>query len=67
MLLKTGTIPSQEQPPEVFCKKGVLKNFTEFAGKSLRQRTPFLQNTSGKLILTSVFLGIFRNLQDIIV
>ena len=67
MLLKTGTITSQEQPPEVFCKKGVLKNFTEFAGKSLRQRTPFLQNTSGKLILTSVFLGIFRNLQDIIV
>ena len=67
MLLKTGTITSQEQPLEVFCKKGVLKNFTEFAGKSLRQRTPFLQNTSGKLILTSVFLGIFRNLQDIIV
>ena len=67
MLLKTGTITSQEQPPEVFFKKGVLKNFTEFAVKSLRQRTPFLQNTSGKLILTSVFLGIFRNLQDIIV
>ena len=67
MLLKTGTTTSQEQPPEVFCKKGVIKNFTEFTGKSLRQRTPFLQNTSGKLILTSVFLGIFRNLQDIIV
>ena len=67
MLLKTGTITSQEQPPEVFCKKCVIKNFTEIAGKSLRQRTPFLQNTSGKLILTSVFLGIFRNLQDIIV
>ena len=32
----------QKQPPEVFCKKGVLKNFTKFTGKHLCQshRTP---------------------------
>ena len=28
--------------PEVFCKKGVLKNFTKFTGKNLYQR-PFLK------------------------
>ena len=26
------------QPPEVFCKKGVLRNFAKFAGKHLCQR-----------------------------
>ena len=26
---------SQNQPPEVFCKKGVLKNFANFTGKHL--------------------------------
>ena len=25
----------QEQPPEVFCKKGVLRNFAMFTGKHL--------------------------------
>ena len=71
-------------PPEVFYKKGVLRNFTKFTGKHLCQglffnkvtglrsatllkkrlwhrcflvnfvkflRTPFLQNTSGRLLL----------------
>ena len=27
----------QKQPPEVFYKKGVLKNFLNFTGKHLRQ------------------------------
>ena len=27
--------PSQKQPPEVFCKKGVIKNFATFTGKHL--------------------------------
>ena len=27
----------QKQFPEVFCKKGVLRNFTKFTGKHLRQ------------------------------
>ena len=28
---------AQKQPPEVFCKKGVLKNFVKFTGKHLSQ------------------------------
>ena len=76
----------QKQPPEVFCKKGVLKNFAKFTGKQLCQiltfnkvagprsqtcnfikretlaqvfsvnfvkllKAPFLQNSSGRLLL----------------
>ena len=29
--------PIQKQPPEVFCKKGVLRNFAKFTGKHLCQ------------------------------
>ena len=32
----------QKQPPEVFCKKGVLRNFAKFIGKQLRQSLFFL-------------------------
>ena len=28
----------QKQPPEVFCKKGVLRNVAKFTGKHLCQR-----------------------------
>ena len=52
----------EEEPPEVFCKKGVLRNLANFTGKHLCQslffnkvaglakflRTPFL--TSGRLL-----------------
>ena len=31
----------EEQPPEVFCKKSVLRNFAKFAGKHLRQSVCF--------------------------
>ena len=74
----------QKQPPELFCTKGVLRNFTKFAGKYMCQslffskvadlrpatllkkrlrhrcfpvsfvkflRTPFVQNTSERLLL----------------
>ena len=63
----------KKQPPLVFCKKGILRNFANFTGKHLCQnlflskeglwhrcfpvnfakflRTPFLQNTSGRLHL----------------
>ena len=27
--------PTQKQPPEVFCKKGVLRNFGKFTGQNL--------------------------------
>ena len=57
----------QKQPLEVLCKKGVLRNFAKSTEKhlcqrlffnkvaSLRQlflRTPFLQKTSGRLLLS---------------
>ena len=60
---KSREHPRQKQPPEVFFKKGVLKNFAKFTGKHLYHSlfsnnqvsscefceisTPFLQNTSG--------------------
>ena len=33
----------QKQPPEVFYKKGVLKNFAKFAGKHLYQKETQIQ------------------------
>ena len=78
----------QKQPPEVFYKKGVLRNFVKFTGKHLCQslffnkvgglrpaalskktlwhtcfpvnfekfqRTPFLQKSSGRLLLSVIF------------
>ena len=89
MVIITTTNIIQKQPPQVFCKKGVLRNFAKFTGKhlcqslffnkvpSLRaatllkkrlwywcfpknftkfQRTPFLQNTSGRLVLIIVII-----------
>ena len=35
LLLFNMFIFQQKQPPELFCKKGVLKNFGKFAGKQL--------------------------------
>ena len=35
--LQYKTCYIKKQPPEVFCKKGVLKNFTKFTGKHLCQ------------------------------
>ena len=31
----------QKQPPEVFCEKGVLRNFAKFTGKHLCKRLFF--------------------------
>ena len=39
---KTDTIgTNQKQPPKVFCKKDVLRNFAKFTGKHLCQRLIF--------------------------
>ena len=59
-----GILVLQKQPPKVFCKKGVLRNFAKFTGKHLCQSLFFnkvaglirsfkklLQNTSGGLFL----------------
>ena len=36
----------QKQPPDVLCKKGVLRNFAKFTGKHLCQR-PFFNKVAG--------------------
>ena len=36
----------QKQPPEVFCEKGVLRNYTKFTGRHLCQSLFF--NKAGK-------------------
>ena len=33
----TKTMRTAKQPPEVFCKKGVFRNFAKFTGKCLCQ------------------------------
>ena len=38
---RSGNGCNQKQPPEVFCKKGGLRNFAKFTGKHLRQRLFF--------------------------
>ena len=40
--------------PEVFCKKGVLRNFTKFTGKHLRQSL-FFNNFIKKETLAQAF------------
>ena len=47
----------QKQSPEVFCKKGVLKNFANLTGKHLRQSLIF-NKVAG---LTPVKTSITRN------
>ena len=39
--------------PEVFCKKGVFKNFTKFTGKHLRQNLFFNKVAGVRLLLNS--------------
>ena len=36
-MLSKGLIQIRSIRPEVFCKKGVLRNFAKFTGKHLRQ------------------------------
>ena len=44
---------TQKQPPEVFCKIGVLKNFAKFTGKHLRQSPRCLSLNFRKFLRTS--------------
>ena len=43
-MVKLLSVNIQKQPPEMLCKKGVLRNFTKFPGKYLCQSL-FLKNT----------------------
>ena len=49
----------RSSPPEVFCKKGVLRNFVKFTGKHLCQSL-FFNNT--KFLRTSFFIEHLRRL-----
>ena len=64
----------QKQPSERFCKKGVKRNFTKFTRKHLTEipcwcflvnfakftRTPFLQNSIGRLFLIIAVLVVAK-------
>ena len=59
-------VASQKQPPEVFCEKGVLRNFTKFTGKHLH-RLSFLirlQASACKETLAQVFSSQFPEIFD---
>ena len=49
------------QPPEVFCKKGVLRNFAKFTGKHLCQRPASLLKKTLAQLLSCEFREIFKN------
>ena len=46
VLREEKTSKHEKQSSEVFCKKNVLKNFTKFKGKHLRQ-SPFFNKVAG--------------------
>ena len=44
-IMERFTKTLQKQPPEQFCEKGVLRNFTKFTGKHLYQSLFFKKET----------------------
>ena len=54
IVMKIMISSSQKQPPEVICKKGVLRNFTIFTGKHLYQGLFF--NKVAGLLKNSFFI-----------
>ena len=46
-MLSKGLIQIRSIRPEVFCKKGVLRNFAKFTGKHLRQSL-FFNKVAGR-------------------
>ena len=55
-LVDLFTMNNKKQPPEVFYKKAVLKNFSTFAGKHLCYRVSFLINIVAGLQLKPIFI-----------
>ena len=75
VVLFTSSRITRSSPPEVFCEKGVLRNFSKFTGKHLRQRlwyrcfsvnfekflrTPFLTEHLRWLLLNHLCYSILR-------
>ena len=59
----------EEEPPEVFCKKGVLRNLAKFTGKHLCQSLffnkvagNFLKNETLAQLFSCEFSKIFENI-----
>ena len=48
--------------PEVFCKKGVLRNFSKFTGKHLCQRLFFFKKESLAQVFSCEFCQISKNI-----
>ena len=48
-------LPSRSSHPEVFCKKGVLRNFAKLTGKHLRQSLFFNKLAGQRETLVQVF------------
>ena len=72
MLTKQGNISRQnyqKQPPEVFYKKGILKNFAKFTEKDLRQSLffnkvagySFIKKETIAQMFSCEFCEIFKN------
>ena len=49
----------QKQPPEVFCKKGVLRNFAKFTGKHLCQSLFFNNSAACNFINKETLAQVF--------
>ena len=51
---------------EVFCKKGILKNFAKFTGKFLENSSLIKLQVSGNILFNKLFFDIFVSLPAII-
>ena len=47
--------------PEVFCRKGVLRNFAKFTGKHLCQRLNFIKKETLAQVFSCELCKIFKN------
>ena len=59
--IKSSKSCTRRSLPEVFCKKGVLKNFKKFTGKHLCQSLFIKKETLAK-VFSCEFCEIFRNI-----
>ena len=57
----TSTTYFEKQPPEVFYKKGVLKNFAKFTGKHQCQSLFFNKKETLAQVFSCEYCEIFKN------
>ena len=56
-----GKVIVQKQPPEMFCKKGVLRDFAKFTGNNLCQACNFIKKETLAQVFSSEFCEISKN------